>query len=128
MTIHDQMFLVASQPVLENQHGELIVIAMQNREPAEVTAIVSEEKRRRRYSETGIKIVHERTATVTAELEIAEFSRLRAAKLLTTITVSGIEYAVEDMAMNGNSVTFSLVRDAVMEISRPGYRDRGYGR
>lgn len=125
MTLHDELFVACSQTVLENQHGETVVLAIEGREPASVTAIVSQEKRSRRYEATEVRSVRERTATVTAGLSVNDFDSLIQAKLSTTITVAGMKYAVEDVSMNGSSVMFTLVRDGRKEFSRPGYRGRG---
>ena len=127
MTTHNQMFSTSAQPVLENQHGEDVVVSIDGREPKVCIAIVTQEERSRRDdSKGGIRTVRERMATVSAGLAIEDFDSLLAAKLHATVSVSGVIYAVESSAMDGNSIAFTIIRDGVSEIARPGYR--GYGR
>ena len=112
MTIHDQMFVAASQPVLESQHGETITYAG----GSSVTAVVTADKMERRKEPTGIVVVFTRMATIA----ISELGGSKP-KVGMKVTIDDNTYDVENVSTSGSSVTLSLARYQIRTRSHANY-------
>jgi len=121
MTIHDDLFTIGSQAVLEHQHGRAITLSDGVSELTP-TAIVTAETLQRRHEETGTQIVYTRQATIAATT-VDNLTGGRPSVGMTAV-LDGNEYTVEDVMSDGNAMTISLARYQVRERSRPTYRGR----
>lgn len=107
-------------PVMNREHSGSITIRISGQEPMVATALVTPEKRSRRYTGPEVRTVRERKATIESGLNAA-FDSLLSAKLSTIVVVDEMEYAVEDLTMSGSAVTYSLIREGRRETNRSGY-------